>query len=40
MAKRYELSDEAWDMVSDLFHRNSWQRAATPERPPMVDGVL
>jgi hypothetical protein len=33
MAKRYELSDEACSMVSDLFIETPWPRAPTPVRP-------
>ena len=34
MAKRYELSDEAWGVVSDLFIETHGRGATAPERPP------
>lgn len=40
MAKRYELSDEAWTMVADLFtetHGRGWPRLSDRL---MLDGVL
>jgi transposase len=40
MAKRYELSDEAWDVVSDLFiETHSRGRPRLNDRL-MLDGVL
>lgn len=40
MAKRYELSDEDWDVVSDLFiETRGWGRSRLSDRL-MLDGVL
>lgn len=39
MAKRYELSDEAWDVISDLFTHQHPGRPRSNDRL-MLDGVL
>ena len=40
MAKRYELSDEDWDVVSDLFiETRGWGRSRLSDRL-MLDGGL
>lgn len=42
MAKRYEISDEAWDVVADLFtqtHARGRGRPRSSDRL-MLDGVL
>ena len=40
MAKRYELSDEAWDVVSDLFIETHGRGRARLSDRLMLDGVL
>lgn len=40
MAKRYELSDEAWDVVSDLFIETHGRGRPRLSGRLMLDGVL
>ncbi len=40
MAKRYELSDEAWDVVSDLFIETHGRGRPRLNDRLMLDGVL
>lgn len=40
MAKRYELSDEAWDVVCDLFIETHGRRQPRLSDRPMLEGVL
>ena len=40
MAKRYELSDEAWDVVSDLFIETHGRGRPCLSDRLMLDGVL
>lgn len=40
MAKRYELSDEAWDVVSDLFIETHAGRRPRLSDHPMLYAVL
>lgn len=40
MAKRYELSDEAWDVVSDLFIETHGRGRPRLSDRLMLDGVL
>lgn len=40
MAKRYELSDEAWDVVADLFIESHVRGRPRISDRLMLDGVL
>ncbi len=40
MAKRYELSDEAWDFVADLFAPTRTRGRPRSSDRLMLDGVL
>lgn len=40
MAKRYELSDEAWTVVADLFTETRGRRRPRLSDRLMLDGVL
>ncbi len=40
LARRYELADEAWDVVSDLFIETHGRGRPRLSDPLMLDGVL
>ncbi len=40
MAKRYELADEAWDVLSDLFIETQGRGRSRLNDRLMLDGVL
>ena len=40
MAKRYELPDEAWTVVADLFTETHGRGRSRPSDRLMLDGVL